>query len=587
MSTMKANRKPKFSSTRNQELTPKHQGGPHIESELEDVTDYFTKDGASKLRASLGRTVKGQPNVYTAPFARKGDQDIPMEQVLGEWLTILESIQEKWPSLWEFENDLARKVGPMSIELPLKDRIEDIEHYYTDILLPQKPIDARAIKAVIKEFAGARGLHPRTLTATYEKMKKSSSAGSPTMGKRRDHLADQIASNITCIPETNNIFAVYRNRLDKAPDSNCYELTAVLGWRGQEGGPSDEDVKQRVIWMFPSVANLHELSVYQPLIEVSQKLDLVPAWVSMDRVDEHITKLFDSKGSTDLVVCTDFSKFDQHFNKTMRSAAKSILSAILDKSDSSHYWLNEIFPIKYYIPLTVRYIKGSLYANNPHHSISLYKGEHGMASGSGGTNADETLAHRALQYEAAILNNARLNPHSMCLGDDGILTYPGITVDDVVEVYKSHGQECNVDKQYASSQDCVYLRRWHHKDYRVNGVCAGVYSTCRALGRLRYLERFMDPEFWDEKMVALRQLSIIENCNHHPLFEEFVDFCMERDKYRLGLDIPGFFDSLDKRSQEAIDHMPDFLGYVKTLQSSGKAPTLSEWKVVQYLKSKA
>nr|UDL14571.1 MAG: putative RNA-dependent RNA polymerase [Picobirnavirus sp.] len=548
-----------------------------VSRNVKEVPDIysFTEDGCSKLKASLGRTAKGQPEVFTAPFARKGNDDIPMEEVLKEWKSVLVSIADKWPTLFAFEEDLAKKVGPLSVELPIYDRLPDIRHYYEDILLPQAPVDERAIKAVQMEFAGLRGLHQRSLYDTWLKMKKSSSAGSPTMGKRRDYLEDQIASRIYCNDRDWEIVCKYDRKIDGCDD--LYDLVAVVGWRGQEGGPEPEDVKQRVIWMFPSALNLHELSVYQPLIEGAQKLDLVPAWVSMESVDSHITKLFDTKDPQDLVVCTDFSKFDQHFNRVMQDTAKAILTSILYHGHSTRNWLTDVFPAKYKIPLCWDYPRKGF--------ISLFTGEHGMASGSGGTNADETLAHRALQYEAAIRKGRRLNPHSMCLGDDGILSYPGITVSDVVEAYQSHGQECNIDKQYASSQDCVYLRRWHHTDYREGGICVGVYSTCRALGKLRYLERYMDPEFWSKEMVAMRQLSIIENCNHHPLFEEFVDFCMKRDKYRLGVDIPGFLEKIDRYAQDAIDYMPEFLGYVKTLQGAEKG--ISKWRVIQYLKSKA
>ena len=154
-------------------------------------------------------------------------------------------------------------------------------------------------------------------------------------------------------------------------------------------------------------------------------------------------------------------------------------------------------------------------------------GAHGMGSGSGGTNADETIVHRMLQHEAALNAGEQLNLSSQCLGDDGVLTYPGCTVEDVIRSYTAHGLEMNPDKQYASTQDCTYLRRWHHTSYRVNGVCVGVYSTNRALGRLAEQERFYDPRKWSKEMVALRQLSIIENCKWHPLFEKFVDFCMK------------------------------------------------------------
>lgn len=527
----------------------------------------FTRDGYKSLRTYLGNVSKGNPKIYTAPFAKGRD----IQKVLDEWINgSLVSIRDQWPSLWEFEIDLASKVGPLSIQKPLRERMDDIRHYYEDILLPSKEIHPMAMTQSVADYVSACGLRLRSQKLTVNKMKKSTNSGSPYFTKRRN----VVDSTVPC----EGWLYDWRHGPDvhiKLPefDGDC---AAVIGWRGQEGGPSEEDVKQRVVWMFPFSVNVQELQVYQPLIESFQKLNLVPAWVSMDAVDREITKLFDTKSSEDLVVCTDFSRFDQHFNPHMQECAKAIIGNLLTKDSQSEMWLKEVFPIKYGIPLA--------WETTNEEDVTYFNGWHGMASGSGGTNVDETLVHHTLQNEAAMLADQPLNPHSMCLGDDGILTYPGITVDEVVKAYESHGQECNKSKQYAATQDCVYLRRWHHADYRPNGECAGVYSTCRAIGRLRYLERFMDPEYWSPEMVALRQLSIIENCNHHPLFEQFVQFCMKRDKYRLGIDIPGFLDNITQLSKEAIDHMPDFLGYTKTLQGEGPS-SIADWRVVKYLKS--
>nr|UDL14548.1 MAG: putative RNA-dependent RNA polymerase [Picobirnavirus sp.] len=528
----------------------------------------WTDAGFNRLRTYLGNASKGQPKVYTAPFAK--GQDI--QRVLKDWQKTLESIKSEWPTLWDFEIDLSKKVGPLSVQKPLMDRMPDIASYYEDILLSSKPVDARAIKAVQSEFASSRGLQLRSYAETVKKMKKSTNSGNPFFAKRRTVLPDTVPCTTWC-------YGGRHPGVEQELLIGDYSAAAVIGWRGQEGGPSEEDVKQRVVWMFPLAVNINELQVYQPLIEDFQRRNHIPAWVSMDEVDKRITNLFDSKSDDDLVVCTDFSRFDQHFNSDLQDAAKAILADILDGYTPALDWLSAVFPIKYVIPLA-----WEAYMKDDEPIVTYFEGYHGMASGSGGTNVDETLAHRALQYEAAILHGEQLNPNSQCLGDDGILSYPGITVDDVVKAYESHGQECNVSKQYASTQDCVYLRRWHHKDYRQDGICVGVYSTCRAIGRLRYLERFMDPEYWTPEMVALRQLSIIENCNRHPLKTQFAEFCMKRDKYRLGIDIPGFLDNIVDHAKKAIDHMPDFLGYTKTLQ--GWSPEgITDWWIVKYLKS--
>lgn len=521
--------------------------------------DYFSEEAEASVGAYFGKVRKGQPDVYDTPFAR-GEST---KKLLSAWMETLVSISNEWPSLWEFEKDLAGKVGPMSIMKPLKERMVDIDHYYSGILLPGKPISESAIAAVKREWSSHRGLMVRRQEQTVEIMKKSSNSGNPYFTKRRNVVND----TIPC-------YMYHDYQLIQQLKHSRWPAAAILGWRGQEGGSKEDDVKQRVVWMFPFAVNVCELQVYQPIIEAAQRFNIVPSWVSMDEVDRVVTKLFDTKSSNDLIVCTDFSKFDQHFNKYLQAAAHTLIAAIFKGDERIRDWLDNIYPIKYEIPLLIQ-------------QDCMIVGDHGMGSGSGGTNADETLAHRALQYEAAINRGKLLNPNSQCLGDDGILSYPGITAEDVMNSYTSHGLEMNAEKQYESSNDCVYLRRWHHKDYRIRGVCAGVYSTCRALGRLRYLERFYDPEDWGPKMVALRQLSIIENVKYHPLRDQFAEFCMKRDKYRLGIDIPGFLDNIEKEAHKAIDHIPDFLGYTKTLQTGGNSFSgISKWWIVQYLKSK-
>nr|UAW00603.1 MAG: RNA-dependent RNA polymerase [Porcine picobirnavirus] len=536
-------------------------GRPHLVNNSKSYFENCFDLPNPSLRSYFGRVVNGQPDEYRTPFFGKK----PLDDILHGWMSELEEVRDKFPSLYEFEIDLASKVGPMSIMKPLKDRMKDIDAYYDLITLKSEPISQSASDAVLQEWTKAAGLRLRSQRKTVDLMKKSTSSGSPFFTKRRDVTDYTIPCEADYDPVTGKVSQFLHN-------GKCnYFASAILGWRGQEGGRSASDVKQRVVWMFPYSINVLELQCYQPLIESAQRFGLVPAWISMDAVDQSITKMFDTKGEHDVVICTDFSKFDQHFNINMQRCASYLLRNIFTDTDEMSRWLIDVFPIKYNIPLaydwdTVRF------------------GAHGMGSGSGGTNADETLVHRALQHEAAMKAGTSLNPYSQCLGDDGVLTFKNIDVDKVIESYSSHGQEMNPDKQYVSLHDCVYLRRWHSDSYRINGVCVGVYSTCRALGRLAEQERYYDPDKWSSKMVALRQLSILENCKYHPLREKFVDYCMKGDKFRLGLDIPGFLDNIEAEAKKAIDYMPDFLGYTKSLQSNDAG--IANWWIVKYLKSK-
>jgi len=533
-----------------------------VKSEKPILGNYFKLPNPG-LRAYFDHNVSGNSEDYRPPFWNKMDRS----KVLQLWQNILDasSVKDDLPSLYQYEMDMKSKVGPMSIQLPLSERIESIEQYYTGVKEPGEPIAPAAIDATCKFFSKAGGIRVRSREKVVENMRLNTNSGSWLFTKRRKVVQETL----------NSTFVVNYGLPHVITDHGEYDLCAVLGWRGQEGGISEDDVKQRVVWMMPFLLNIEELKFYQPAVEAIQHNDLIPAYISMDRVDQEVTALFDTKAKDDLVICTDFTKFDQHFNRNLQTAAKTVISSLLTKGPTSKEWLDNIFDVKFNIPLVCS-------------EDLLYSGFHGMGSGSGGTNFDECMAHKCLQFEAALDAGAELNVHSMAYGDDGILTYPGITADQVIQTYTKHGVEMNATKQYVSTHDCVVLRRWHGTEYRVNGNMVGVYSTFRALGRLLAQERYYDPDKWGPEMVTLRALSIIENCKWSPVFHQFIDFVISGDKYKLGLAIPGFFDRLTKLASEAIESFTDFLGYTKTLQEDAKQTTagINDWEVVKYLKTK-
>ena len=532
-----------------------------MEKKQPNLAEYFQLPNPG-LRAYFQHTVEGNPDDYRPPFWKGKSR----EEVLSMWQKVFDTlgVKSKYPTLYDYEMEMKAKVGPMSIQLPLKDRLGSIEDYFTSVENAGEPISQEAIAATISFFGKAKGIRLRSKDKTINQMRLSTNSGSPYFGKRRRFKEDTL--NAQLVIENDVAYGIYKGKK--------YRICSVLGWRGQEGGISDDDVKQRVIWMMSFLLNLNELQFYQPCIEAMQKHALIPAYVSMDEVDKRVTQLFDSKGADDDVICTDFSKFDQHFNKNMQDAALAILRGLATPSGDIENWFKDIYPIKFNLPLICS-------------DEIAYFGPHGMGSGSGGTNFDECMAHKALQFETCLNAHTTLNPNSMAYGDDGILTAPGLKVEHVIQTYTSHGQEMNPDKQYVSKHDCVVLRRWHSDTFRENGIMVGVYSTFRALGRLLAQERFYDPEAWGPEQVTLRAWSILENCNHSPYFEEFVDFVMSGDRYRLGLDIPGFIDNIDRKVKQSIEQIPDFLGYTKTLQTNqGKDIGIKNWRIYKYLSSK-
>nr|UAW00484.1 MAG: RNA-dependent RNA polymerase [Porcine picobirnavirus] len=515
------------------------------------------------LRSYLLHNVVGSAEIIRPPFW----EGISPNTIIDRWsdLFLAAHVDRAMPGLEAYELEMRSKAGPLSVQLPLEKRLEGIEHYYTMVEKPGVPIDARAIKAFQSTLAPVRGIRLRSQANTASRMRLSTNSGAPDFIKRRLALSETIP--VEC----------YGGRLysgiDTHGDSYVSMIAAVLGWRGQEGGPEPDDVKQRVVFMFPLGVNICELQFYQPAIEAWQACHINSAYESMRAVEVKLTKLFDTKGD-DFVVVTDFSKFDQHFNCNLQNAARECIQSMATGAVGFEDWITSVFPIKYRIPLVCS-------------EEIMYEGDHGMGSGSGGTNFDECCAHGCMQHEVAILKGATLNPFSNAYGDDGYLSYKGIDVDDVISAYTSHGQEMNPDKQSADKHSAVYLRRYFHDSYRdKQGIMLGVYSTFRALGRLLYQERYYDPEVWSKEMVILRALSILENCKNSPVFHKFVDFVITGDKYKLGLAIPGFLDSLGRQVKKANEMIPDFLGYTKTLQGD-VGSGIQDWAVVKYLKSKA
>lgn len=445
-----------------------------------------------EARKKIGVILGGYPAVLTAPTMYG---DTPITDVLNKWEHTLSELKTSMPGLLAFENDLREKVGPRSYKVPFSERLDDLALYYQHYneSLNAQAISEVAIKRAVARWNG-RKLRMADQHNILPEMRLSTSSGSPFLAKRRDVVSKTIPARVWqsgC--QTHQCL----------PGFDGYAL-AIPGWRGQEGGLDIDDVKQRIIAMFPFGINAVEHQVYKPLIKAAQSAGIRAPWISQDEVDIRMTRLFDTKGSEDLIICTDFSKFDQHFGKPCQDAGALYLRNLFATTEQFERWMEEVYPIKYNIP----YLTSFGYA---------VFGPHGMASGSGGTSPDESNVHDCLQEEAALNAGSRLNCNSMALGDDGCLSFPGITVDKVLRSYTVHGLEMNESKQYASTDSAVFLRRYYHRSYRPDGIARGVYSTYRAIGKVRYIERWVDEKRLQEVDVTLpeyhvaRELSILQN----------------------------------------------------------------------------
>lgn len=492
----------------------------------------------SKLFNYLDILKFGQSEVFRTPFWNK----MSMPIIVKEWMKIVvaSDLNSKMPGLLEIEVEQSKKVGPYSVVPPSAQRMESLLEYWEPIE-GMEPISDSAVNQVIKLFKRKLRLYSRN--QVIAEMRLNTSAGLPYYEKRREALR------------------IY----ERTNWKDEYPYAALWGTRVQPGGPAVKDEKVRSVFMMPFSLNVKEGAYYYPLIKYMQENNLPWPVNTLRWTEVEITHLFDTKEPSQLVVNTDFTAFDQHFRKPLQDAAYKILMAVFQDDASSA--IDETFRVKYTIPLVIS-------------ETEAIFGDHGMGSGSTGTNPDENLAHKSLQYEAAEEAGEELNPHSLALGDDGILTFKGITADAVIKTYTRHGLVMNESKQYVSADSAKYLQRYYHVSYRDSeGIMLGVYPTFRALGRLMAQERFQNPKYWGPKQVILRALSILENCNNHPLFETFVWFVAKGDKYELGRKLPGFFDTLES-SWEEYKAQHDLESYTQRNEKG----SINDWKVVRILR---
>lgn len=72
---------------------------------------------------------------------------------------------------------MLEKAGPMSIRKPWVDRIQDLEHYYTDIDLPTVDFTAEDRTNVANFYHARRNIRSRDIANTIDNMKLNTNSG--------------------------------------------------------------------------------------------------------------------------------------------------------------------------------------------------------------------------------------------------------------------------------------------------------------------------------------------------------------------------------------------------------------------------
>lgn len=436
-----------------------------------------------KLANSLKRIELGSKEALFTPM---GKEHKPSD-ILNDWNVIFNRnsgvINE---GLMEIELSERGKYGPRSIALPWLERKLSVYNYFegsdlTDLTLNCEPQYSR----------DKHKLRPVSLEKALSLIRKSTSSGLPF-----------ITSKGLVLEETVRNLERYLERLDPA----------LVGTRTQELG------KTRTFWIVALADILFEMRYYKPLLEYQKRQSWRSALTGPDMVDQAISDMMLNNTDRDVVfVSSDFVQFDatakENFHKMVFKYFKNLYQS------TAHPALDRI-----------QYKFSNMGLVTPD---GIKEGKHGIPSGSVFTNEVGSTGQMliARQSEVVFLENMQ------CQGDDGVYMVKRDNVDTLTSTFTKNGLVLSgKDKFKVKSNEVNYLRKYFSLDYDVNGKIGGIYSVYRALNRLVHPERwinFEDFKILGKDYYSIRAISILENCKHHPLFEEFVKYIVSLDKYNL------------------------------------------------------
>jgi hypothetical protein len=286
-----------------------------------------------------------------------------------------------------------------------------------------------------------------------------------------------------------------------------FEYPCVCYTRTQEQG------KTRNVWGYPVSDTVYEQTFFIPTLKIERTLPFRSALIGPDAVDTAMTKLLSHNDK--IVYCVDFTAYDASIRPELSALGFECVMGMFDEAVHNAIQL-----------LYKRFCTIPIYT--PDGEI---RGSHGVPSGSSFTNTIDSL----VQFMVADVDQYSCQIQ----GDDGVYCLDNQEeLLDLKERFRVAGLSLNEDKSYEfESKEAVYLQRYYHPAYlSKQGGLGGVYSAMRAMNRIKYLERwsnFKKMNIDGSDFFSLRTITILENCKHHPAFEEIVKLAKDLDNKGL------------------------------------------------------
>lgn len=443
----------------------------------------------SRARANfdawLGRTVKGFDTILRSQVFTKDSYDEVVDLVWREC-----HLGELTDDLLFFESREREKVGPMSIMFPYKDREPGVHQYFSS-----KKFDAddEAFSGAVrdaKSLVNGSKLNPLSLEEAYQRLPKNKFKGLPMFTSSED------------------VIGVYIERAREViAGGNVTILPSVLGWRGQAGGRSKQDVKQRTIFMVDKTEALLGGMYAYPAIDHLRNDQRFIAWNSPGLRDSVVERGI--SGAPD-VISTDFSEFDSSLGPEWLYAFFDVVTTWFGEMDRPLEWL--------------RTFAGESGLVTPEGILVGVQGS--VISGSVFTGLRGSITNfMSARYVARRLGIS--HKFGTYLGDDSINRFepfPGL--EEIAGAYSELGLVANPAKQYIGREVAHFLQNVYAPEFQFRPV----RPVMRAMQSLLNYER-PAPKGWSHAMAAVRTLMQLENCRNHPSFSTFLELVRKEDPY--------------------------------------------------------
>lgn len=474
----------------------------------------LTPDVERRVNLSLEGIRRGSEVNILTPLGKRFGAD----NLLKEWDELFNSnsgaINE---TLMNIEMSQRLKFGPRSISLPWSDLKSEFFEQYAQSTVTLPDNTTRDFAPVLKSLSFDEALR---------QMKNSTNSGLPEFVTKSKVKVDYTPS--------------------KWSDELSENYPCIMFRRTQE------QKKTRIVWGFPFAPTLLATQYFDPLLKYERKFAWRSALRGPDEVSRRMTEILEKAGSDDryVVIGVDFTLFDRSAKEPFVSRSIKRFSKLFVPTDKLEYDMGVISDNMSGIGIIT--------------PDGIAMGKHGLSSGSPGTNSIGS----DIQYLIAKDSKLYVEGYEDVTGDDGVYLIKKGNIDKFISFFSDLGFNLNKEKSSISRDYVVYLQNLYHKDYYRDGLIRGIYPIYRALNRLIHQERWTDLDVFEKgsDYYSLRTISILENCKHHPMFEQFVEFIYKRDKYALAYNV----NSLSK--------------YVETVYGSLEARDLVRNQYGQYIR---